>query len=104
LAFHPYPQLIRGLFNARRFGPPRGLTLASPWPWIAHSVSRLPRPTAALFGLAFAAAGAPEGLSLAGREQLVGSLYKRHAVIPTTTLSGLRPLVSVWFQVLFHSP
>ena len=45
---------------------------------------------------------APEGLDLAGQEQLVGSLYKRHAVIPPK--ERLRPLVSVWFQVLFHSP
>ena len=58
----------------------------------------------ALFGLAFAAAGAPEGLSLAGREQLVGSLCKRHAVTPAHWVPRLRPLVSARFQVLFHSP
>ena len=26
LAFHPYPQLIRSLFNVSRFGPPLSLT------------------------------------------------------------------------------
>jgi hypothetical protein len=41
LAFHPYPQLIRQFFNTDRFGPPRGLTPASPWPWIDHPVSGL---------------------------------------------------------------
>jgi hypothetical protein len=34
LAFHPYPQLIRVVFNPHRFGPPPGVTPASPWPWI----------------------------------------------------------------------
>src|SRR6185369_2496599 len=36
LAFHPYPQLIRGLFNVHRFGPPRTVTSASSWPWVDH--------------------------------------------------------------------
>ena len=30
LAFHRYPQFIRRVFNRGRFGPPRGLTRASP--------------------------------------------------------------------------
>ena len=41
LAFHPYPQVIPPVFNLGGFGPPRGLTLASPCPWIDHSVSGL---------------------------------------------------------------
>src|SRR3970040_897734 len=41
LAFHPYPQVIPQVFNLGGFGPPRGLTLASPCPWIAHSASGL---------------------------------------------------------------
>ena len=41
LAFHLYPQLIRWFCNTNQFGPPRGLTRASPWPWIAHPVSGL---------------------------------------------------------------
>ena len=44
---------------------------------------------------------ATEWLSLAASKQLVGSLCKRHAV---TVLRRLPPLVSVRFQVLFHSP
>ena len=45
LAFHSYPQVIRPLFNVGRFGPPRGLTLASACPWIDHSASGLPPAT-----------------------------------------------------------
>ena len=45
LAFHPYPQLIRTFCNRCRFGPPRALTRASPWPWVAHLVSGLPPAT-----------------------------------------------------------
>jgi hypothetical protein len=41
LAFHPYPQVIPQVFNLGGFGPPRGLTLGSPCPWIAHSASGL---------------------------------------------------------------
>ena len=39
MAFHPYPQLIPSVFNLSGFGPPRGLTRASPWPWVDHSAS-----------------------------------------------------------------
>ena len=41
LAFHPYPQLIRVVFNLQRFEPPRHFTGASLWPWIDHLVSGL---------------------------------------------------------------
>ena len=60
LAFHPYPHLIRAFFNIHRFGPPRGITLASTWTWVDHAVSGLTSATTepkfhALFRLAFAA-------------------------------------------------
>ena len=45
LAFHPYPQLIRAVFNLQRFGPPRDFTHASPWPWIDQPVSGMLRAT-----------------------------------------------------------
>jgi hypothetical protein len=45
LEFLLYPQLIPRLCNARRFGPPVRITGPSAWPWIAHSVSRLPPAT-----------------------------------------------------------
>ncbi len=63
MAFHPYPQLIPSVFNLSGFGPPRRLTVASPWPWVDHSASGLEHATEnALFGLAFATA-TPHGLT-----------------------------------------
>jgi hypothetical protein len=70
LAFHPYPQLIPSVFNLSGFGPPRGLTRASPWPWVDHSASGPQHTTTprahtrgyALFRLAFATA-TPPGLT-----------------------------------------
>src|SRR3954465_13299770 len=63
LALHPYPQLIPQVFNPGGFGPPRGLTRASTWPWVDHSASGLQHATDnALFRLAFATA-APHGLT-----------------------------------------
>ena len=32
MAFHPYPQVIRAVFNPQRFGPPRSVTTASTCP------------------------------------------------------------------------
>ena len=63
LAFHPDPQLIRAVCNPHRFGPPRPVTAASPWPWVAHAVSGLPAATNALFRLAFAVAAAVTALT-----------------------------------------
>ena len=60
MAFHPYPRVIPSVFNRSGFGPPRGLTPASPCPWIAHPASRPRHATQiALFRLAFAAARCP---------------------------------------------
>ena len=39
LAYHPYPQLIQHFCNSGRFGPPRRVSFASAWPWVAHTVS-----------------------------------------------------------------
>src|SRR3712207_6179973 len=63
----PYTTLFRSLipsvFNRSGFGPPRGLTRASTWPWVDHSASGLEHATRnALFGLAFATA-TPHGLT-----------------------------------------
>ena len=41
MAFHPYPHLIRRLFNDGRFEPPRYFTRASLWTWVDHPVSGL---------------------------------------------------------------
>ena len=56
MAFHPYSQLIPGLFNVHEFGPPRSFTCASPWPRVDHRVSGLIPQTNALLRLAFATA------------------------------------------------
>jgi hypothetical protein len=71
LAFHPYPQVIRAVFNPHRFGPPLGVTQASPCSWVdrpgfgstpGNLVFRR-RPLALLSGLAFARAPPQNGLT-----------------------------------------
>ena len=97
MAFHPYPQLIRWLFNARRFGPPPPFTAASPWPWIDHSVSRLPHPTGRPVQTRFRFGCSAERINLAGQVQLVGSLSKRHAVTSTLRSAALPDRRLEWF-------
>jgi hypothetical protein len=100
LAFHPYPQVIRPLFNVGRFGPPRGLTRASPCPWVDHSASGLEHATiGALFGLAFATAS-PHGLTSPHTANSQAHSSKGTPSHPKM----LRRLVGARFQVLFHSP
>jgi hypothetical protein len=58
LAFHPYPQVIRAVFNPHRFGPPLGVTRASPCSWVDRpGFGSTPKNSRALVtGLAFAPA------------------------------------------------
>ena len=65
MAFHPYPQVIRAVFNPHRFGPPLGVTPASPCSWVDRpGFGSTPTYFLALVsGLAFAAA--PLATSLA---------------------------------------
>ena len=65
MAFHPYPQVIRAVFNPHRFGPPLGVTPASPCSWVDRpGFGSTPGNSVALVtGLAFAAA--PLATSLA---------------------------------------
>ena len=77
MAFHPYPQVIRAVFNPHRFGPPLGVTPASPCSWVdrpgfgsapAYSWVRGFPPTRALVtGLAFAPAPPATGLAMHAR-------------------------------------
>src|SRR5690625_5003590 len=83
MAFHPYPPLIRWLFNARRVGPPVPVTSPSPCPWIDHSASRLPRPTIRPYQTRFRYGSSAKRINLAGQVQLVGSLYKRMLFFPS---------------------
>ena len=95
MAFHPYPQLIRRLFNADRFGPPRGVTHASPWPWVDHLVSRLPPLTNRPIQTRFRFGSAAELLNLASDGNSWGHYAKgtpsSHMGTPTAcrhTVSG----------------
>ena len=65
MAFHPYPQVIRAVFNPHRFGPPLGVTPASPCSWVDRpGFGSTPTYSVALVtGLAFAVA--PLATSLA---------------------------------------
>jgi hypothetical protein len=105
LAFHPYPQLIPQFFNTGGFGPPRGLTRASPWPWVDHSASGLEHATIS-----------PYSDSLSLRLPLDGLTSPRTANSQAHSSKGTRSrprlkdvttlprLVGTRFQVLFHSP
>jgi hypothetical protein len=107
LAFHPYPQLIRAVFNPQRFGPPRGITLASAWPWIDHSgFGSGPTDSFALFRLAFASAPPLNGLTSPARSNSPDHNAKgtRSGLWPPKELRTLPPLVGTRFQVLFHPP
>ena len=105
LAFHPYPQLIRRVFNLHRFGPPRALTPASTWPWIDHLVSGLLHATVRRLRLAFAA---PTHLCLSLPRRVTRRLIMQKARGRTAPLRRsaivLPLLVDSRFQVLFHSP
>lgn len=98
MAFHPYPQVIRILFNGNRFGPPAPVTAPSACPGVDHKVSRPPPRTVALFGPAFAPGARIHALALARDERLVGSLCKRHAVTP---LGGSDRLQAHGFRYCF---
>jgi hypothetical protein len=107
LEFLPYPQVIPHFCNSGGCGPRRGLTPASPCPWIAHPVSGLipattstPRPSSdraphtrvasRLGSLSLRLRGSVRRLTSSDprtnpgpcrrRDELAGSFYKRHAV------------------------
>ncbi len=80
------------------FGPPRSVTLVSPWPWVDHPASGLRAATIALFRLGFPTAS-PDGLTLPrhATRWLIMQKVRGHP-------EGLPLFVGTWFQVLFHSP
>ena len=103
MAFHPYPQLIPSVFNLSGFGPPRGLTRASPCPCVDHSASGLQHATQRPIQTRFPY-GYPTRVNLATHRNSQAHSSKgtqSHHIPEGTTL--LR-LVGTRFQVLFHDP
>ena len=101
LEFHPYPHLIRKLFNAHRFGPPRNFTCASTWTWVDHPVSGLRILTIyALFRLGFPSAPHLKCLTLPASATRRTVLQK----VRGSSCKDVPQLVNTGFQVLFHSP
>ena len=104
MAFHPYPQLIPQVFNPGGFGPPRGLTRASTWPWVDHSASGLAHATHSPYSdslsLRLPHTGSPRHVPLTRRLILQKARNHPHARMRIR----LSRLVGTRFQVLFHSP
>ena len=98
LEFHRYPHLILTLFNVYRFGPPRDFTLASTWTWIGHPVSGLQHATIRPIKTRFPFDYSAEHLNLAAYHNSLARSTK------STWSLALPLLVSIRFQVLFHSP
>ena len=73
--------------------------MTSTWPWLDHLVSGLPHRTLALLRLAFAPA--PHLLLNLARH---GNSPVHSSKGTPSPLNGLRLLVGIRFQVLFHSP
>jgi hypothetical protein len=84
LAFHPYPHLIPWFFNTSGFGPPAGITLPSPWTWVAHPVSGRRRCTHA---------PCSDSLSLRLRPLRLNLAHHRHSPVHSTkgTPSRVKP-------------
>ena len=98
LEFHRYPHVIPAFFNRHEFGPPRDFTLASTCTWIGHPVSGLQHATIALLRLGFPTAPLLQQLNLATYHNSLARSTK------STWSLALPLLVSIRFQVLFHSP
>ena len=102
LEFLRYPQVIPSLCNVSGFGPPRRFNAASACPWIGHPVSGLTRTTIfRAINPRFHYDCITEWLSQLYKltRWLILQKARRH---PAN--AGLRPSVSIRFQILFHSP
>ena len=103
MAFHPYPQLIRTIFNLYRFGPPLDFTQASPWPWVAHLVSGLIHATKSPYSDSLSLRLHLNGLTLLRRLTRRLILQKARCQAFPRTGIALQLLVGTRLQVLFHS-
>ena len=97
LAFHPYPQVIPPVFNLGGFGPPRGLTPASPCSWIDHSASGLQHTTKRPIQTRFRS-GSPSLVNLAAYHNSLAHSSKgtpsRPGQSPDDALTDCKPTVS----------
>ena len=98
LEFLRYPQVIPAFFNRHEFGPPRNFTSASTCSWIGHPVSGLQHTTSRPLQTRFPFGSGTECLNLATYRNSPARSTK------STRSLSLPLLVSIWFQVLFHSP
>ena len=99
MAFHPYTQVIPQVFNPGGFGPPRGLTRASPCPCVDHPASGLQHATQRPIQTRFPY-GYPTRVNLATHRN-----SQAHSSKGTRSpRKGLPRLVSTRFQALFHDP
>ena len=99
LEFLRYPHLIRQLFNGGRFGPPVTFTLPSTWTWIGHPVSGLLQLTIRALHTRFPCGFGTAYLNLASYNN-----SPDHSTKGTIShVNVLYVLVSIRFQVLFHS-
>ena len=98
LEFHLYPHVIPTLFNVYGFGPPRDFTLASTCTWIGHPVSGLQHATSRPIKTRFHFGSSALHLNLAAYHNSLARSTK------STRSLALPLLVSIRFQVLFHSP
>ena len=98
LEFHRYPHVIPTFFNRYEFGPSRDFTPASTCTWIGHPVSGLQHATIRPVKTRFRFGSAAEQLNLAAYHNSLARSTK------STWSLALPLLVSIRFQVLFHSP
>ena len=99
MAFHPYPQVIPQVFNPGGFGPPRGLTRASPCPCVDHPASGLQHATQTPYSDSLSLRLPRYGLTSprTATRRLILQKARGHP-------ERLPRLVSTRFQALFHDP
>ena len=98
LEFLRYPQVIPLICNSGGFGPRRGVTPASPCPWVDHLVSgRIPA-TISPYSDSLSLRLCDVSVASPGHgDALAGSFYKRHAI--RRRPKSHRPLTACGYMV-----
>ena len=109
MAFHPYPQLVRALFNVNRFGPPAPVTAPSAWPGVDRKVSRPPPATLGPLRTRFRSGCGPQGPCPRRRRatrRLIMQKARRHPIRGSDRLRahGFRFSFTPLSAVLFTFP